>query len=413
LLPGPASGVIDQNVQTGSGRWQVHIVFVLIATTFVGAVSAASGYLVPALAVATKETLGVSAAFIGYQVALVFGVGGLSSLIAGGVVSRFGPCRVLQAGLTLSGVGCLLYTVPNTIVVTAGSVLIGFCYGMSHPASSVLLSRFGSQERLNFLFSFRQSSTALGAVIAGVLGPVLASILVWQWAFYGLAIFSILLAIAINHLRPHWDDQADPKTPISAPWAGLRLIILNRKLLTLCLTGFCLSVVQVGVLAFLVLFVVEDVGLTMTQGGLALSLINILAVGSRIFWGWQADRTRNSLMVVTAMGALTTLTVLVFSAADSQWPQWLVFCTMSVLGLATFGWSGIVIANVVRRADQNKIAETMGGTLGFFFSGAWVGPSVGSLILQFTGSFSYVFLFLAVMAFIATVMAGFVAFRND
>jgi MFS family permease len=151
----------------------------------------------------------------------------------------------------------------------------------------------------------------------------------------------------------------------------------------------------------------------MTQGGLALSLINILAVGSRIFWGWQADRTRNSLVVVTAMGALTTLTVLVFSAADSQWPQWLVFCTMSVLGLATFGWSGIVIANVVRRADQDKIAETMGGTLGFFFSGAWVGPSVGSLILQFTGSFSYVFLFLAVMAFIATVMAGFVAFRND
>jgi sugar phosphate permease len=284
---------------------------------------------------------------------------------------------------------------------------------MSHPASSVLLSRFGSQERLNFLFSFRQSSTALGAVIAGILGPVLASILVWQWAFYGLAIFSILLAIAINHLRPHWDDQANPKTPISAPWAGLRLIILNRKLLTLCLTGFCLSVVQVGVLAFLVLFVVEDVGFTMTQGGLALSLINILAVGSRIFWGWQADRTRNSLVVVTAMGALTTLTVLVFSAADSQWPQWLVFCTMSVLGLATFGWSGIVIANVVRRADQDKIAETMGGTLGFFFSGAWVGPSVGSLILQFTGSFSYVFLFLAVMAFIATVMAGFVAFRND
>jgi len=228
-----------------------------------------------------------------------------------------------------------------------------------------------------------------------------------------LAGFSLLLAIAMNRLRPYWDDQADPRTPISAPWAGLRLIIRNRKLLTLCLTGFCLSVVQVGVLAFLVLFVVEDVGFTLTQGGFALSLINILAVGSRIFWGWQADRTPNSLAVVTAMGGVTTLAVLVFSAAGPEWSQWLVYGTMSVLGLATFGWSGIVIANVVKRADQGKIAETMGGTLGFFFSGALVGPSLGSLILQLTGSFSYVFMFLAVTAFVATIMAGFVALRND
>lgn len=399
--------------QSGRGRWQIHIVFVLIATTLISAVSATSGYLVPALAVPTKDALGVSAAFIGYQVTLVFGIGGLSSMIAGGMVGRFGPCRVLQAGLAVSSVGCILYTSANPFIVTAGSILIGLCYGMSHPASSVLLSRFGSPERMNFLFSFRQSSTALGAVIAGLLGPVIATLLTWQAAFQGLAGFSLLLAIAMNRLRPYWDDQADPRTPISAPWAGLRLIIRNRKLLTLCLTGFCLSVVQVGVLAFLVLFVVEDVGFTLTQGGFALSLINILAVGSRIFWGWQADRTPNSLAVVTAMGGVTTLAVLVFSAAGPEWSQWLVYGTMSVLGLATFGWSGIVIANVVKRADQGKIAETMGGTLGFFFSGALVGPSLGSLILQLTGSFSYVFMFLAVTAFVATIMAGFVALRND
>ncbi|MBV1895600.1 MAG: MFS transporter [Rhodobacteraceae bacterium] len=403
--------MLTGSAPAGRPRWQINIVFVLISTTFIGAISATSGYLVPALAVATKETLGVSAAFIGYQVTLVFGFGGISSLISGGIVGRYGPCRVLQTALAMSAVGSLLYSVPDTRVVTIGSILIGFCYGMSHPAASVLLSRFGSPERMNFLFSFRQTSTALGAVLAGLLGPVLAAILDWQWAFYALAGFSIVIALAMNVVRPHWDDLADPNTAISAPWAGLKLIFRNKPLLGLCVMGFCLSVAQVGVLAFLVLFVVEEVGFTMTQGGFALSLINMLAVGSRIFWGWKADRVRNSLAVVVVMGAVTTVTILVFSMADSEWSKWQVFGIMAVLGLATFGWSGIVIANVVRRAESDKIAETVGGALGFFFSGAWVGPSAGSLILQFTGSYQYVFVFLAITACIATVMAGIAAFR--
>jgi len=405
VLKGSASGPLP--------AWQIGIVFVLISTTFIGAVVATGGYMVPALAIATKQSLGVDAAFIGYQVTLVFGFGGISSLVSGGYVARYGPCRVLQASLLVSALGCLLYGVPNKIVLTIGSVIIGCSYGMTYPSASVLLSRFGSPERMNFLFSFRQASTSLGAVFAGLLGPFIAVLWGWQGGFFLLAGLSAVLAVAINGLRPHWDDLADPKYAISPPWAGVRMILSNRPLLMICSIGFGFSAVQVGVLAFLVLFLSEEVGFSLSKAGLALSLINLLGAASRMFWGWRADRLRNSLLVVAVMGMVTATTIAAFSFANPDWPQWVIFGTLSFFGFATFGWSGIVMANIARRANPDKIAETIGGALGFMFSGAWVGPSVGAFILQLTGNYRHVFAFLFITALIAVVLSVRVSFQKS
>ena len=398
---------------TGSlPEWQVGIVFVLISTTFLGAVVATGGYLVPGLAVSTKETLGVDAAFIGYQVTLVFGFGGFSSLVSGGYVARYGPCRVMQVALLISAVGCLLYSVPNKIVLTVGSVVIGCSYGMIYPSASVLLSRFGNPERMNFLFSFRQMSTSLGAVLAGILGPFIAILWGWQAGFALMAAISVVLMLAINGLRSYWDDLADPKYAITPPWAGVRMIVSNRPLLMICSIGFGFSMVQVGVLAFLVLFLSEEVGFSLPKAGLALALINLLGAASRMFWGWRADQIKNSLMVVAVMGMVTASAIAVFSFANPDWPQWVIFGTLSFFGFATFGWSGIVMANIVRRTNPDKIAETVGGALGFMFSGAWVGPSVGSIILQLTGNYRHVFGFLLITALIAALLAVKVSFQK-
>lgn len=385
--------------------WQIGILFVLITTTTIGAVVGTCGYLVPALAIATKEFFQVDAAFIGYQVTLVFGVGGISSLITGGFVVRFGPGRILQVALLVSAAGCLLYSVPNKVVLTLGSIVIGYSYGMTYPSASVLLSRFGNPARLNFLFSFRQASTALGAVTAGLLGPLIAIAWGWQGAFYLLAFVSVASAILIHRICPFWDDLTDPNASISPPWDGVRIILNNRPLLMICGIGFGFSVVQVGVLAFLVLFLSEEVGFSMAQGGIALSLINLLGATSRMAWGWHADRLRNSMQVVAVMGVITAATIAVFSFANTEWPLWVTYGTLSFFGVATFGWSGIVMANIARRADPEKMAETVGGALGFMFSGAWIGPSIGALILQLTGSYRFLFAFLFATSLIAALLA--------
>ncbi|WP_456389671.1 MFS transporter [Profundibacter sp.] len=397
MLSHPASGP--------NPAWQISIIFVLVTTTTIGAVVGTCGYLVPALAIATKDYFQVDAAFIGYQVTLVFGFGGISSLITGGFVARFGPGRIMQMALLVSAAGCLLYSVPNKIVLTLGSIVIGYSYGMTYPSASVLLTRFGNPERLNFLFSFRQASTALGAVVAGLLGPLLAITWGWQGAFYLMAAVSVVAAIMVHRICPFWDDLTDPDASISPPWAGVRIILNNRPLLMICGIGFGFSAVQVGVLAFLVLFLSEEVGFSLTEGGIALSLINLLGAGSRMAWGWQADKLRNSMQVVAVMGLITAATIAGFSFANADWPQWATFATLSLFGVATFGWSGIVMANIAARADPEKMAETVGGALGFMFSGAWVGPSVGSLVLQLTGSYRYVFGFLFITALIAAFLA--------
>lgn len=387
--------------------WRGNIFVILFVATTAQTLAAFGMFTIPTLAATIKGALGLSPSMIGYQTSLAFGMSGVSAVLIGGFVRRFGPCRVFQAGLMFLAAGGALVIASSMATVTAGIALIGFGFGFASPVTSIILARFGTAARRNLLFSIKQSSTPLGAAIAGIVSPTLAESWTWQWAFGVTVIAALLSALCLNLFHRTWDNEADHKARIALPWEGIRIIFANRTLLRMASIGFCYAMAQLGLTAFLVLFLVEDLAFSVISAGLILSMVHGVGVVSRLIWGFSADRAGNVLAVLSFIGGLTAVCAAIAVFASPEWPLVSIYALFLVFGSAGFAWSGLQAAAMAAMAESDRLSETISGGFGFLFLGAWAGPVLAALVFSVSENYGAVFGFLCLSAVIGAVLAGF------
>ncbi len=364
-------------------------------------------FAIPTLAAIIKQSLGLSSAMIGYQTSLAFGMGGVSAVLVGSLVRKFGPCRVFQVGQMILAIGCVLVMSSSVIIITVGIGLIGFGFGAASPITSIILARHGTPERRNFLFSMKQMSTPLGAAIAGIISPIIAETWAWQWVFGMIVILVLASIVGLSYFHRIWDDEADHNARITPPWVGFQIVFADQTLLRLALTGFFFALAQLGLTAFLVLFLVEDLEFSVISAGLMLSMVHGIGVASRLMWGEIADRTGNPLAVLSFIGGVAAVCAAIAAMTSSEWPQGLIYGLFLVFGLSGYGWSGLHAAAVAAIAKPDRLGETISGAFGFLFLGAWAGPSLAALVFSISEDYSAVFMFFCVSAAIGAILTGF------
>jgi MFS family permease len=138
---------------------------------------------VPVVAPAVAKDLGIATTYLGAYVALVYFAAMVATLLGGAAVKRWGAIRLSQIGLVLASFGLLLSAYPHPLTIAVGALFIGAGYGPITPASSHLLIKTASPEKLSFVFSIKQTGVPLGGIIAGALVPTLNSLIGWQAAF--------------------------------------------------------------------------------------------------------------------------------------------------------------------------------------------------------------------------------------
>ena len=128
----------------------------LLALLSVQSLVCLAGSVAPVLAPAAAPDLGQDPRMVGVLVTVMFGIAAFSSLACGGVIARFGPVRVSQAGLVASAVGLGGFLSGTPVLLLASAMLLGLAYGPSAPAASLLLLRLTPPHLLNVVFSIRQ-----------------------------------------------------------------------------------------------------------------------------------------------------------------------------------------------------------------------------------------------------------------
>ena len=155
----------------------------------------------PVMAPEVGRALKLPTTSIGVYVALAYLGAMAGSLASGAAVARLGAIRISQVGLLLCALGLALCTVPWLPAVALGAVLIGLGYGPITPASSHLLARSTSPERLSLVFSIKQTGVPLGGVLAGALVPGLLLWVGWQAALLAVAVACGVCAALAQPLR--------------------------------------------------------------------------------------------------------------------------------------------------------------------------------------------------------------------
>ena len=365
------------------------IAFPLAITFAIQTLVALAVYSAPVMAPVAGPALGFSPAVVGYYIAASYLGSMIGSAAAGGWVARFGPIRVSQAGLALCFCGLALAASAVPPLVMLGGFIVGLGYGPTTPASSAILVRTPSRH-FSLIFSIKQTGVPAGGALAGALVPGLILAVGWQWGAAAIGAACLALAVALGGVRARYDRELDRQSPVSlrSALAPVRLVLADRRLRQLCLTGVVYGGVQITLVTYLVTFLVESFALTLVAAGLVMAAAQVASVTGRVLWGVLADRALRRRTMLGLLGIGMGISALLALAAGPGWPLWLLIAYAAAFGATAVGWNGVFLAEVARLAPEGRASAATGGALFFTFLGVVVTPPLFNAVLALAGSYA-------------------------
>ena len=241
----------------------------------------------------------------------------------------------------------------------------------------------------------------MGFALCGAILPSLALDLGWRWAAACVGAAALATAIAIQPLRPLYDDERAPDgsgrlLPSAAEvFEPLRLAWRDPILRPLCLIGLLFAATQAIVVNFTVVYAVDGLKMSYVLAGTLLSAATVTGAFGRIFWGAIADMLRRPTAVLVGIGALVTIGGTVMAFTTPAWPASAVYAVCIVLGGTAVGWNGVFLAETAAHAPPGRVAEFTGATQLFVFGGALLSPLLFRAVLALTQSYAVGYLLLA------------------
>jgi MFS family permease len=367
----------------------------LLTQTLGSATVLAPTVLAPLIA----SSMGLSVTFIGVYISLVYIAAIVASVLSGPVIDALGGTRVSQISLLACALGLCLVSSSLLVVAALGALIIGLGYGPLTPASSDVLIRAAPPRRMAFIYSLKQTGVPLGGVLAGLLLPVLALTIGWNWALITVGVGCGICALVAIPFRSALDGDRSGKVRRPSVYQILepvRLTFRSASLRTLAISSCVFSATQFCLAVYLVTFLIEGLHWQIVAAGVALSASQAAGAFGRVLWGWAADTnigSKRTLIFLASAMAASALSILVL---DQSTPSLVVVILMALFGATAAGWNGVFLAAIAKLAPPGQTAFVTGGTLAFTYLGIVIGPLLFGAVADWTGSFSTAFGTLAI-----------------
>jgi sugar phosphate permease len=263
-------------------------------------------------------------------------VGPAFGFVAGWIVDRFGPRRLMMAGIVMAG-GALIGLGASSSVWTFYVFYffnaVGYVCGGPLP-NQVLLSQWFDRARGKAM-----GIAYLGIGVGGALVPLLANRLTqqfgWRGSLQALGVLIVLIALPLAYLvreRP-LDAQADLVSGGGAPrdHASLRPILTSPAFYLLALGSMCSIAAVGGTNQHLKLFLSLDRQYSQRDAAAIISLVLTISIAGRMLMGWLADRApRKYVMLIIYLLVAGSIPLLLVSGSR---PAMYMFAVVFGLGL--------------------------------------------------------------------------------
>jgi MFS family permease len=328
-------------------------------------------------------------------------VQGLLAPVAGILVDRFGPRRVILTGaVLLSGASLLGATVrtPWELYLYTGVLAAGGLVGLGPVPMGVLLSRWFS-ERRGRAVGVAFSGMGFGVFVTGPLAQWLIASLGWRIASAVLGVSALCILVPIV-----WVGARDPQPRHAGPearenrdqWARwavdstLRHALGTRAFWALWLAYLFTPLAVFPVTTHQVAFAI-DRGFQPLLAAAVFGVMGLVSIVGRVSFGLAADRFGGALAATTSFGCTAGGALALLALETDPRAGWLVAYAL-LFGLG-FGARGPIITAMAsdlfggRRFGVIYGALNLGNGLG----GA-IGPWFGGVVHDVMGSYRVVFL---------------------
>lgn len=212
----------------------------------------------------------------------------LFGFIAGWIIDRYGPKKMLIAGALMTGVALVGLGSMNSLGVFYLSyifVAMGYVFGGPLPCQ-VLISRWFTKNRGKAM-----GIAYLGIGTGGFLVPLIAAGLInnfgWRSALLMLAALIVLIAVPLALFVK--DSPAKVQTVVKAePAVPIRDILKNPWFYMLAFGSMCSIAAVGGINQHLKLYLLDS-DFSQNQAARVISLVLLMSLAGRVLMGWLAD----------------------------------------------------------------------------------------------------------------------------
>ena len=326
-------------------------------------------------------------------VGVYFGLTAIAALIgqlgSGGFIIRHGAIRMSQVALLSTGGGMAVAIIGGAAGFVL-SALVGNCIAaVATPASSQLLGRWAVRRYAPFAFSVTQTAIPAGILLGGWLGPALAQSLGWRGTMLvsaGVCWFFVLL---LQPLHGRLDTDAVPTHAIhlSDFRTTITSVLAVRELRALSFACFAFNGLQAVFIAYFVTYLTA-LGYDLVAAGALFSTVIAIAIPCRILWGWVGSFYVAPRFVMSWLAFGMAASVVLTGAFTAAWPTLAIAVVSGALSATAMSWHGILLSESARLAPFGRAGAVTGGVLSFGQMGAFLCPSVFSLLLRVTGGYA-------------------------
>ncbi len=392
------------SARLGRVRWRV-CALLLAATTINYVDRQVLGVLAPFL----QTQIGWNEIQYGYIVTAFQATYALGLLCSGAVIDRFGTWLGYALAIGVWSLAAMGHALATSVVGFAIARFFSWAWanpGIFPAALKTVAEWFPRRERALATGIFNSGSN-IGAIVAPLLVPLIATAWGWQSAFLFTGVLSATW-LAVWWFRYHSPEQqpglsaaelahirSDAHEPVQRRLSWLQ-VLRHRQAWAFVLCKLITDPIWWFFLFWLPKFLHAQYGLSLLQLGAPLIEIFVLAdigsiaggwvAGRFIARGWSVNRARKTAMLICAISVVP----IVFAArADNLW------LAVALIGLATAahqGWSANLFTLPSDMFPRHAVATVVGiGGFAGAVGGMLIATFIGFL-LQATGSYVPVFL---------------------
>ena len=343
-------------------------------------------------------------------------VGPLFGFAAGWIVDRFGPRRLMMAGILMAGgalVGLGAVSAAWTFYFFYFFNALGYVCGGPLP-SQVLLSRWFDRTRGQAM-----GIAYLGIGVGGALVPLLAKAMNdafgWRGSLQALGVLVIAIAFPFAYFvrepgvrsarlgsAVDGPSEAVDSAAVRADRAALRPILTTPAFYLLALGSMCSIAAVGGTNQHLKLYLSIDRAYSQGDAARIISLVLAVSIAGRLLMGWLADRMpRKHVMLLIYLLVAAAIPLLLLSPSPSLM---LLFAAIFGLGL---GGEYLIIPLM---AGELFGVATLGRVMGIVLTADGVAEATAPMLVGYlrdrTGSYNTGFIVLIAAALVGAIAIG-------
>jgi MFS transporter, OFA family, oxalate/formate antiporter len=408
-----AISIKDKRHKVFYGWWIVGALF-LISVYDYGAIN----YGFTAMFEPISQEFGWSYTQISFAASLRGAEAGIIAPIAGILVDRWGPRRLLLIGGFINGLGLILLSRIESIgMFYTAFILISM--GMSASTNTVPITAVVNwfRKKVSIATGIMVSGSGLG----GLMIPVIVLLIMkfgWRTSvlFMGLGCWAITmpLSLLVRHKPEQYgylpdgeaagaETAAKKTSPAKANEAdiGARQALRSRTFLHIALvfmySSFIITAVTTHVMPYL-----DSVGIARSTSGILAGVVPVASIGGRLGFGWLGDRYNKK--VITALGLALLFSGLLLFSGVSIGGLWFLLPSLILFGFG-YGNSVVMTPNMIREYFGTKrFGTVIGFTMGAITIGGIGGPPLAGWVFDTWGSYQGAWLGFAALSMVTAVI---------